>query len=42
MKRAREFSLAAAGSALWWVTEHLLDKSVGNVMETCAHFIGRV
>ncbi len=42
MKRAREITLAAAGSALWWIAEHLLDKSVGNIMEVCTHLIGRV
>ena len=40
MKRMREFSLAAIGSALWWLMEHVLDKSVGNIMEVCIHIIG--
>ena len=36
MKRVREFTLAAFGSALWWLTERLLDSSVTRLMETVA------
>ncbi|MDR3526089.1 MAG: hypothetical protein P4L57_02345 [Rhizomicrobium sp.] len=34
MRRARELSFAAFGSALWWVTEHLTDKLVENILHT--------
>lgn len=37
MLRAR-LSDALVGSALWWVTEHMLDKSVSTALE----FVARV
>lgn len=36
MKRVHELSLAAFGSALWWLIEHLLDKGIGHLM---LHFL---